>query len=108
MIEYSLGLIIGYSLAKALTPFAPRLRTEKYHIHHWMWATILLSLLFLAGLESDILIGIVTGIALEGLSYKNWSLLRKTIPMKCKKPNLHKPQFEGKHNCQHCRREESE
>ena len=28
------------------------------------------------------------------------------IVMKCKKPNLHLPQFEGRYNCLHCIRDD--
>jgi len=105
MIEYSLGIIIGYAIAKALTPYAPKLLTDNYHIHHWMWATMLLPLVFLINLQSEIVVGIITGIALEGLSYNNWTLKRKKSSVKCRKPKSHLPQFEGKINCQHCKRE---
>ena len=39
MIEYSLGLVIGYAGAKAITPISPKLLTKNYHVHHWIWAT---------------------------------------------------------------------
>ena len=74
MIDYSVGLVSGYSFAKGLTPFAPRLKTKKYHIHHWMWASALLLMFYFFNIESELLTGIFTGVALQGLSYKNWSL----------------------------------
>jgi len=77
MIEYSLGLVVGYASAKAVTPYAPSLLTKKYHIHHWLWATVLLAVALYLGVSSDAGIGIITGIALEGLSYENWSIKRE-------------------------------
>jgi len=78
MIEYSLGLVIGYAFAKGLTPIAPKLLTKKLHIHHWIWATALLIICHYLKLDNhNLIIGALTGIALQGLSYKNWSLIRK-------------------------------
>ena len=76
MIRYSLGLILGFVCAKAVTPYSPKLLTEKYHIHHWMWGTLILCLLLILDIEDDRVIGIFTGIVLEGLSYKNWKIWR--------------------------------
>lgn len=79
MIDYSLGLVTGYVCAKALTPIAPSLLTKKYHIHHWIWATALLVIELYLGVTPDYFIGIITGVALQGLSYKNWSIKRKEM-----------------------------
>lgn len=79
MIEYSLGLVTGYVVAKVLTPYSPSLLTAKYHIHHWIWATLILVIMMYVGLDTDSLIGIITGVALQGLSYKNWSIKRKEV-----------------------------
>ena len=76
MIEYSLALITGYVMAKWFTPYAPKLQTNKYHIHHWMWGTALLCLLLILDMKDDVSVGLLTGIILEGLSYKNWKIQR--------------------------------
>ena len=76
MLEYSLALIMGYVVAKWFTPYSPRLKTKKYHIHHWMWGTCLLCFLLIFDIRDDVSIGLLTGIVLEGLSYKNWKLKR--------------------------------
>ena len=76
MIIYSLALIGGYVIAKALTPILPSLKTKKYHLHHWMWGTCLLCLLLIFDIKDDVSVGLLTGIILEGLSYKNWKLKR--------------------------------
>ena len=77
MIEYSLGLVAGYVCAKAITPHSPRLVTKNYHIHHWMWGTIVLCVLLILRIEDPLVIGTLTGVVLEGLSYENWKLKRR-------------------------------
>jgi len=42
-----------------------------------MWASIVLIMFFFIEV-SDIIIGVFTGVALQGLTYKNWSLTRKS------------------------------
>ena len=78
MIEYSIGLILGYSIAKYLTPRVSSIIVGKYHIHHWIWSFVIL-LILLNVAVSDELIGLITGICLEGLSYKNWSIMAKEM-----------------------------
>lgn len=76
MIEYSIGLVSGYAIAKYLTPKVSSIIIGKYHIHHWIWSFAIL--LILLNVETfDGLNGFVTGICLEGLSYKNWSIKSK-------------------------------
>lgn len=87
MIEYSLGLVAGYAAAKWTTPRFPSLKSKRFHLHHWMWSSLLLICLWLIYAtatfsmmqnewSSNLLIGTLTGVALQGLSYKNWSILR--------------------------------
>ena len=78
MIEYSIGLILGYSIAKYFTPRVSSIIVGKYHIHHWIWSFVIL-LILLNVAVSDELIGLITGICLEGLSYKNWSIMAKEM-----------------------------
>ena len=77
LLAYSLSIIFGYALAKFFTPILPSIKTKNLHIHHWIWSTCLLLPLFYFGLENEYLIGSLTGIALQGLSYQNWSILKK-------------------------------
>jgi hypothetical protein len=76
MIGYSIGLIGGYASAKLLTPLFPSIKTEKIHIHHWIWSSLILIILYISGYTNNVSIGLLTGIALQGLSYKNWSIRR--------------------------------
>jgi len=78
MIEYSIGLILGYSIAKYFTPRVSSIIVGKYHIHHWIWSFVIL-LILLNVTAFDELIGLITGICLEGLSYKNWSIMAKEM-----------------------------
>ena len=76
MIFYSLGLIVGYSGSKWITPHSPKLLTKRFHIHHWIWSSFILVLLLIFGWNNNVSVGLLTGIALEGLSYKNWKIKR--------------------------------
>ena len=81
MIVYSLSLIAGYSIAKWATPRSPQLLTRHLHIHHWIWSTFFLVGIFISTyfVESELnnwVIGLATGVALQGLSYKNWGIKR--------------------------------
>ncbi len=75
MLLYSVGLIVGYASAKYLTPRMPRLKTKRFHLHHWIWASCLLAGAYYVD-APDAIYGILTGVALQGLSYRNWSILR--------------------------------
>ena len=72
LIEYSLALLTGYVAAKWASPRFPSLKNERFHFHHWMWASILLLLTLWQGWTPDWFVGGLVGIALQVLSYKNW------------------------------------
>ena len=74
MIEYSLGIVAGYVIAKTLTPYSPSIIIKNYHIHHWMWGSALLLIILYLGVDNYAFNGLVTGVVLEGLTYKNWKL----------------------------------
>tara|TARA_R110000751_G_scaffold73678_3_gene148950 strand:- start:788 stop:1027 length:240 start_codon:yes stop_codon:yes gene_type:complete len=76
MITYSLGLIGGYATAKLLTPLLPSIKTKNFHIHHWIWSSTILLILYGVENINNVSIGLLTGIALQGLSYKNWNILK--------------------------------
>tara|TARA_R100000005_G_C4897381_1_gene141182 strand:+ start:320 stop:568 length:249 start_codon:yes stop_codon:yes gene_type:complete len=79
MIVYSIALVIGFATAKFFHPkkrFVPQLKFGRFHIHHWIWGTVLLGVIYLSGYTHDLLIGAVTGVALQGLTYKNWSIFK--------------------------------
>lgn len=75
MLLYSLSVLGGFALAKWAVPRVPSLKTEKYHLHHWMWASAaLISFMFIT--VPTFVIGTFTGVALQGLTYKNWRFLQ--------------------------------
>jgi len=74
---FAIGLIIGYASAKFLTGKTPQIKFSIFHIHHWVWATIILISLIWMDWTNPVIIGIFTGVAIEGLTYDDWSLIRK-------------------------------
>ena len=74
---FAIGLIIGYASAKFLTGKTPQIKFSIFHIHHWIWATIILISLIWMEWINPVIIGIFTGVAIEGLTYDDWSLIRK-------------------------------
>ncbi len=74
---FAIGLIIGYASAKFLTGKTPQIKFSIFHIHHWIWATIILISLIWMEWTNPVIIGIFTGVAIEGLTYEDWSLVRK-------------------------------
>ena len=46
-------------------------------LHHWIMAAIAMIGLLIANIDSVFVWGALTGIALEGLGRKNWSISRK-------------------------------
>ena len=78
MFLYSVGVIVGYAFAKFLTPRMPRLKTKRFHFHHWIWASCLLVGAYYFD-APDAIYGILTGVALQGLSYAKWNILRAEV-----------------------------
>mgnify|MGYP000606173690 CR=1 FL=1 len=74
---FAIGLIIGYASAKFLTGKTPQIKFSIFHIHHWIWATIILISLIWMEWNNPVITGIFTGVAIEGLTYDEWSLIRK-------------------------------
>jgi len=77
MFLYSVGVVGGYAVAKFLTPRMPRLKFSRFHLHHWIWASCLLVGAYYAD-APDIVYGGLTGAAIQGLTYKNWSIIRES------------------------------
>ena len=77
MFLYSVGVVGGYAVAKFLTPRMPRLKFSRFHLHHWIWASCLLLAAYYAD-APDVVYGGLTGGAIQGLTYKNWSIIRES------------------------------
>lgn len=76
---FAIGSIIGYASAKFLTGRTPQIKFWIFHIHHWIWASLILIGLISMDFNNPLVIGIFSGVAIEGLTYDDWSLIRKDI-----------------------------
>ena len=76
MIEYSIALILGYAIAKWATPIFPSIKSKVFHLHHWIWSSIILLIVLWQGWDYDWVVGLLVGISLQGLYYKNWRIFR--------------------------------
>ena len=56
--------------------FKVHIRSERLCRHHWIMASIAMVALLIAKIDSVFIWGALTGIALEGLGRKNWSISR--------------------------------
>ena len=75
---YSVGIILGFSGIRWLTENIKfHIRNDMVWVHHWILAFVAMIALFFFEIEYPFLWGILTGVALEGLGRKNWSIRRK-------------------------------
>ena len=73
--QYSVALIIAFALVRFITENTKfHLRAKGIWIHHWILAAIAMAALYLLDIENPIIWGCLTGVALEGLRRKNWSI----------------------------------
>jgi hypothetical protein len=74
-----LGIVIGFLIAKLVAGKNTGDRTQrairipvgniKVHIHHWIWASVILIVFILLKFQNYFLMGILVGIMIQGLSY---------------------------------------
>ena len=75
---YSVGIILGFSGIRWLTENIKfHIRNNMVWVHHWILAFVSMIALFFFEIKYPFLWGILTGVALEGLGRKNWSIRRK-------------------------------
>ena len=75
---YSIALIVTYAIVRYITENTSfHLKFKGLWIHHWILATIGMLVAIYLELDYPILWGALTGIALEGLPRKNWSVRNK-------------------------------
>jgi hypothetical protein len=73
--QYSLALIITFALVRFVTENTKfHLRAKGLWVHHWILAAVAMAVVYLMEIESTIIWGALTGVALEGLRRKNWSI----------------------------------
>ena len=74
---YSLAIIAAFAFTRWVTDnFKFHVRSKSIWLHHWIIAAIAMAAILVLKIESEIVWGILTGVALEGLGRKNWSILR--------------------------------
>ena len=77
---YSIGLLLGYVIARFVTEQTKiHIRVKGLWLHHWILATLLMLGLFLFEVYNTEVWGLLTGVALEGLSRRNWSIRDKKL-----------------------------
>lgn len=73
--QYSLALIISFALVRFITENTKfHLRAKGLWVHHWILAAVAMSIVYLMKIGDPIIWGCLTGVALEGLRRKNWSI----------------------------------
>ena len=75
---YSMCVVIGFAITRWVTEnFKFHVRSERFWLHHWIISLIAMIALIVADVGSELVWGGLTGVALEGLGRKNWSISRK-------------------------------
>ena len=73
--QYSLALIISFALVRFVTENTQfHLRAKGLWVHHWILAAVTMAVVYLMEIDNPIVWGALTGVALEGLRRKNWSI----------------------------------
>ena len=77
---YSISLVVGYAFTRYVTESTTiHIRMKGFWIHHWIIATLFMVLLLGLGIHDPLVWGMLTGVALEGLPRKNWSIRDKEL-----------------------------
>ncbi len=77
------GIVIGFFIAKLLSgkkedeqgilkSLKFDITTFTVHLHHWFLATLILIILILLDFYNDIIYGILIGLIIQGLSYRDF------------------------------------
>jgi len=75
---YSVSLVVGYVITRDLTErMNIHIRLKGVWLHHWILASMLMLALLYLEISAPWVWGALTGVALEGLSRKNWSIKDK-------------------------------
>ncbi len=74
---YSISLILGFAVTRWVTENIKfHIRGKKIWLHHWIVAGLTMGILLFFEIDYTFVWGILTGVALEGLPRKNWSIRR--------------------------------
>ena len=76
--HYSISLILGFVVARFVTENTKiHLKFKGLWIHHWILATLAMMVVLYLEISEPYIWGGLTGVALEGLPRKNWSIKNK-------------------------------
>ena len=76
--SYSLALLVGFVATRYVTETTKiHLRFKGLWIHHWVLAAVAMIALWYLEVNKPYLGGALTGVALEGLPRKNWSIRQR-------------------------------
>jgi len=73
--EYSIALISFFALTRFVTEkMKIHLRFGNFWIHHWIIGAVVMGVLYALNIDYPWVWGALTGVCLEGLRRKNWSI----------------------------------
>ena len=76
--QYSIALIFAYAFTRYVTENTKiHVKFKGLWLHHWILSAVVMVILFYFEIDMPIIWGALTGIALEGLPRKNWSIRNK-------------------------------
>ena len=76
--SYSLALIAAFATARYVTENTKiHLKFKGLWVHHWIIAAIAMLVVLYLEINEPYIWGALTGVALEGLPRKNWSIRNK-------------------------------
>ncbi len=80
-----IGIILGFLFSKLLSGKHEGDKIEKslrfsvknnyIHIHHWIWCSMLLIVILVLNFRNELIIGLLIGSMIQGLSYKDRFLI---------------------------------
>ena len=75
---YSISLILAFALVRYITENTSfHLKFKGFWVHHWILALLAMGIILYLEIDDPCVWGALTGVALEGLPRKNWSLRNK-------------------------------
>ena len=75
---YSISLILAFALVRYITENTSfHLKFKGLWVHHWILALLAMGIILYLEIDEPYVWGALTGVALEGLPRKNWSLRNK-------------------------------
>ena len=77
--HYSLAMIFAFVITRWVTEnFKFHIRSNSIWMHHWIVASLAMVVILYFKIDSPLIWGGLSGVALEGLGRKNWSIRRNS------------------------------